>query len=158
MLVVADTSALLALVGCQGLPLLDGVFGEVRVPRAVFDECTVFGRPGADVLEEYLRAKVTDVDLSELVIAAGGLGRGELEAMALYKRLGADRLLIDDRRARRVAQINRVEVIGSIGVLLLAKRAGLVPAVRPLLGAIEAAGIYLSERVLTEALRLADES
>jgi predicted nucleic acid-binding protein len=157
MLVVADTSALLALSACESLPLLDGLFGEVRVPPAVFHECTLSGRASADILATYLRGKVTDVDLTELVIAAGGLGRGELEAMALYKRLRADRLFIDDRRARRVAQVNGVNVIGSIGVLVLAKAHGLIPAVRPSLDSIRAAGIYLSERLVLEALQLAGE-
>lgn len=100
MLVVADTSGLLALAACESLPLLDRLVGEVRVPPAVFRECTLAGKASADVLEAYLRGKVTYVDLTELVIAAGGLGRGELEAMALYKRLSADRLFIEDRRAR----------------------------------------------------------
>lgn len=40
------------------------------------------------------------VDTGRWVLAAGGLGRGEIEAMALYKQLSADALLIDDRRAR----------------------------------------------------------
>lgn len=157
MLIVADTSALLALAACESLSLLDTLFGEVRVPPAVFRECTVAGRAGADVLDAYLRGKVADVEFGEFVIAAGGLGRGELEAMALYKRLRADRLLIDDQRARKVARINQVQVIGSIGVLLVAKAENVVPAVRPLLDSIRVAGIYLSDRVLTEALRLADE-
>jgi predicted nucleic acid-binding protein len=41
MLIVADTSALLALVACDGLPLLDVLFQEIRVPLAIFRECTV---------------------------------------------------------------------------------------------------------------------
>ena len=43
MLVVADTSALLALVACDGLTLLDELFAEVRVPMAVWRECTISG-------------------------------------------------------------------------------------------------------------------
>ena len=88
MLVVADSSALVALAVCDALLLLDHLFAEVRVPPAVLRECTVSGKPAADVLEAYLRDKVATVDLNAFVIAALDLGRGELEAMALSKRIG----------------------------------------------------------------------
>ena len=103
MLIVADTSALVALAACDSLSLLDQLFQEVRVPPAVFQECTVPGKPDAERLEAYLRERVSAFNLQEFVIAVTGLGRGELEAMALYKVLRADHLLIDDERARKVA-------------------------------------------------------
>jgi len=157
MLVVADTSALLALAACDGLELLDPIFGEVRVPHAVFRECTEAGKPAAELLGAFLRDRVAAVDLRAFVIAVAGLGRGELEAMALYKHLNADRLLLDDNRARKVARLNGVQVVGSAGVLLLAKSLGLIPSVLPLLDQIRVAGIYLSDTLVHEVLRLAGE-
>lgn len=157
MLIIADTSALLALASCDSLTLLDTLFEEVRVPQAVFEECAVPGKPQAEHLGQYLRDKVTDVDLATLVIAAAGLGQGELEAMALYKKLRADRLLVDDHRARKVARLNGIEIVGSIGVLLLARERALIPSIRPRLEEIRAAGIHLGSEVFSEALRLAGE-
>ena len=55
-----------------------------------------------------------------LEILEGLLGSGEMEAMALYKKLNADWLLIDDEKARKTARFNKIKVIGSLGVLLLA--------------------------------------
>ena len=69
MLIVADSSALIALATCDGL--------------------------GA-----FLTNRVVKVDTTRWVLTAGGLGRGEIEAMALYKQLTADALLIDDRPSR----------------------------------------------------------
>lgn len=157
MLVIADTSALVALAACDALPLLDQLFQDVRVPPAVFHECTVPGKPEAERLEAYLQGKIAEVDLNEFIIAVAGLGQGELEAMALYKRLHADRLLVDDYRARRVAGLNGIEVVGSLGILLRAKESGLISAVRPLLTAIQSAGIHYSEQLVGEALHLAGE-
>lgn len=77
--------------------------------------------------------------------------------MALYKRLQADRLLVDDERARRVATLNHIEVVGSLGVLLLARERHLIQAVKPRLAEIQSAGIFLSERLVQKALRLAGE-
>jgi uncharacterized protein len=157
MLVVADTSALVALAACNALSLLDQLFQEVRVPPAVLRECTVSGKPEAERLEAYLKDKVTNVDLGEFIIAVAGLGQGELEAMALYKRLHANRLLVDDHRARRVASVNGIEVVGSLGILLLAKDSGILQEIRPALAAIEATGVHYSEQLVSEALRLAGE-
>jgi hypothetical protein len=157
MLVVADTSALVALAACDGLPLLDQLFNEVRVPPAVLRECAVPGKPEAERLESYLRDRVVVVDLNELVIAVAGLGQGELEAMALYKSLHADRLLLDDLRARKVARLNQIEVVGSLGVLLRAKELNLIGEVRSSLVRIQAAGIRYGEQLVEEALRMAGE-
>jgi hypothetical protein len=115
MLIVADTSALVALAACQRLHLLEVLFDEIRVPPAVHRECTMPGKPGAEALDECLSGKVAEVALSEFVIAVPGLGQGELEAMALYRKLLADELLLDDQRARKVARFNGMRVIGSVG-------------------------------------------
>lgn len=157
MLVVADTSALVALAACDVLSILDSLFQEVRVPLAVFQECTVAGKPEAERLKAYLRGKVVEVDLKEFVIAVAGLGQGELEAMVLYKRLRADRLFLDDHRARNVARLNGIEVVGSLGVLLQAKESGLIAELRPLVDIIQTAGIHYGAQLVAEALRLASE-
>jgi predicted nucleic acid-binding protein len=70
-------------------------------------------KPEADRLKAYLQDKVVEVDLKEFVIAVACLGEGELEAMALYRRLHADRLLVDDQRARKGACFNDIEVVGA---------------------------------------------
>jgi predicted nucleic acid-binding protein len=157
MLVVADTSALVALAACDALPFLDQLFQDVRVPPAVLRECTVPGKAQVERLEDYLHGKVFEVDLKEFVIAVAGLGQGELEAMALCKRLQADRMLVDDYRARKVAHLNGIEVIGSLGVLMRAKEAGLVSEIRPFVKAIQSAGIRYGEQLVSEALSLAGE-
>jgi predicted nucleic acid-binding protein len=157
MLIVADTSALVALAACDSLALLDQLFRDVRVPAAVLEECTVPGKPEAERLGEYLRGKVVEVDLQEFVIAAPGLGQGELQAMALCKRLHADWLLVDDQRARRIARLNDIEVIGSLGILLRAKESELVSEIRPLLAAMQGAGLHYAPEIIEKALRDAGE-
>ena len=157
MLIVADTSALVALAECDALLFLEPLFGGVRVPAAVLRECTVPGKPHAPVLAEYLERRTEAIDLSEFIIAAPGLGAGELEAMALYKRLRANRLLVDDVRARRIAMLNEIAIIVSLGVLISAKSAGLLVAVKPRIQKMQSAGIHIGDHLLAEVLRLAEE-
>lgn len=157
MLIVAVTSALIALVACDSLDLLPLVFGEVRVPEAVYAECIVGGKPWSESLAAFLIDKVVGVDRVEPSVDDSGLGLGEAEAMALYRKLAADRLLVDDGRARRVAARKGIRIVGSLGVLVAAKLEGRVDAVAPLIETVRSNGIYLSDALVFEALRLAGE-
>jgi predicted nucleic acid-binding protein len=157
-LLVADSSALITLAACDALDLLERLFDRVRVPKVVRHEVVVPGKPFAVELQEFLRGKAEEVNLQHFVIAAGGLGQGELEAMALVRLLNADLLLIDDRRARAVAEINEIKSVGSLGILVLAKRKGLISKIRPYIDRIQASQIYLGPDVVAEVLRAADEA
>lgn len=81
----------------------------------------------------------------------------EIEAMYLYKQPSADRLLIDDCRGRKVAQLNQIVVIGSVGILLLAKQKGVLSSIKPKLDLLRASNVYVAESLLIQALRLAGE-
>lgn len=98
MILVADTSALIALATCHSLELLETIFNEVVVPKAVYDEATQPNKPQALQLKIYLQNKVRQVDLKNFVFLDGFADAGETEAMVLYKQIQADKLLIDDRR------------------------------------------------------------
>ena len=159
MIVIADSSALVALAVCDVLHLLEPLFGNVRVPQAVFDEVNITNKPQAKVLQEFLADKVVPVSLAMVTIEkSSGLGKGELEAIALYKQKSADLLLIDDARAKKTAYINNVEVMGSLGVLLLAKQQQLIVTIRPLLDKLNESDIFVSDDLLERILVLAGES
>src|SRR3972149_2518162 len=115
MLIVADSSALIALATCDGLDVLLRLYDDVRVPQAVYDEVIQRDKPQAAALELFLTGRVVEVDTTHWVLAAGGLGLGEIEAMALYKQLSADALLIDDHRARTIAEHNNINCISALG-------------------------------------------
>src|SRR5438270_426415 len=66
-------------------------------------------------------------------------------------------ILLDDRAARRTARALGLHVYGSAGVLGLAKERGLIPAVRPVLDRLRAAGLYLSDRIYADILAQAQE-
>lgn len=79
MLVIADSSALVALSTCDALDVLLQTYDDIRVPQAVYDEVIIKGKPQSASLETFLVGRVMSVDLSQWVLAAGGLGQGELE-------------------------------------------------------------------------------
>ncbi len=85
MLIVADSSALIALATCQGLDILLQLYDDVKVPQAVYDEVVAPKKAMAEVLASFLAGRVEKVDTTHWVLTAGDLGQGEIEAMALYK-------------------------------------------------------------------------
>ena len=97
------------------------------------------------------------VDTSRWVLAAGGLGRGEIEAMALYKQLSADALLIDDHRARVIAEHNHINCIGALGLLLIAKQNGMINKIAPYIQKLSQSSIHYGEDLLNRVLKLAGE-
>ena len=157
MLIIADSSALVALATCQGLNILLELFGDVKVPQAVFDEVALPEKPLASSLGIFLAGRVEKVDASHWVLAAGDLGKGEIEAMALYKQLSADFLLIDDRRARLIAEHNQIHCVGALGVLLQAKQNGVINSVTDFVELLRASPIYYGDALLNKVLELAGE-
>ena len=157
MILVADASALIALAACDSLALLDLLFGSLLVPDVVYREVTLGERPQAQRLRRYLQGKVRAVDMQGFVYLDAFADAGETQAMLLYKEMDADFLLIDDKRGRKVAQINHIKTIGSLGVLLQAKRKGLIQAIAPLLVQISASPVFVSEQLIQTVLELAGE-
>ncbi len=158
MILVADASALIALATCDSLALLEAVFGNVLVPEAVYSEVTTLDKPQSARLRSYLHGKVRAVDMQRFVYLDAFADAGETQAMLLYKEVAADYLLIDDKRGRKVAKINRIKTVGSLGVLLQAKRIGLIPRVAPLIEQISASSIFMSESLIQTFLELAGET
>lgn len=158
MILVADNSALIALAVCNSLNLLDLLFTEVKVPRAVFVEVSKKSKKEADLLAHYLEDKIIDVEIDRnYIIKEGTIEIGELEAMTLYKQLAANWLLIDDRRARKIAELNQIKIIGSLGVLLLGKKKGYLTTIKSKIDILKKSDIFFSEELLQNTLTLAGE-
>ncbi len=158
MIAIADSSALVALSVCQALQLLEILFEKVYVPEAVYKEVSIKGKSEADPLTEYLSTRTKSIQANNtLVINAAHLGSGEQEAIALYMELSADLLIIDDARAKKTAYANGLEVMGSVGVLLLAKQRGLIDKIGPMLNLLAVSDIHLGSDIIEKALGLAGE-
>ena len=157
MILVADASALIALATCDSLRLLEALFGQVLVPFAVYEEVVLPNKPQSARLRNYLQGKVRAVDMQHFIYLDAFADAGETQAMLLYKEVAADYLLIDDRRGRKVAKINHIKTVGSLGILLQAKRAGLIPKVAPSIEKIIASPVFMSESLIQTVLELAGE-
>jgi len=85
------------------------------------------------------------------------LEMGEAEVLALARELRADLILVDEEKARKSAVIAGFNVMGLLGLFILAKNLGLLKKVKPLIEELRAKKFRISDRVVTEALRRAGE-
>lgn len=72
--------------------------------------------------------------------------------------VGADVVLMDEARGRRVAAARGLTLTGTLGTLILAKEQGLVDRVAPHLTDLKAEGFYLSDPLFEKVLRQAGEA
>ena len=90
-------------------------------------------------------------------VQAWRLGPGETAVLSWALANSGSTAVVDDRAARRCAEALGISLIGTLGLVLRAKRRGYLPAARPAVDRLLAAGLYLSERVLSQALSLVGE-
>ena len=123
------------------------------VPQSVADEINARGDidPTAMALREHtwLVAKPPTTILSEVLNWRLGAGETSVLALALQHGLEA---IIDDLGARKCAASLGIPVRGTLGIVLVAKQRGIIPLARPVLHELLQAGLYLSGRVLAQAL------
>ncbi|MDR2681260.1 MAG: DUF3368 domain-containing protein [Tannerella sp.] len=158
MIVVCDSSPVIALALLDRLNLLDGLFHEVIIPRSVFNELTVAGKPEASRIRDWAKNKISEAMDKRLLQAFSlSLDAGESEAMSLYWEKNADFLLIDEKKGRRIAMLNNIKIIGSLGILILAKQKNIITSVKPLLDDLQSSYIRISDELYRKALSLAGE-
>ena len=80
------------------------------------------------------------------------MDRGEAEAIALANALPDSTVLLDDARARRVAERFGIRRIGTLGILRRGKKAGLIDKVRPLVEQLRDNGIYMRQSLVDAVL------
>ena len=85
------------------------------------------------------------------------LGPGETEVLMLALELEDAIVVLDDGLARRVAETRGIRLTGTLGLLLAAKRAGLVPAITPVLDQLESLRFRVAPHTRTAVIRLAGE-
>lgn len=157
-LLIADTSPLLALARVDVLSVLCGLFDQVCVTQSVVVECLVkVERLDAQRVQAAITAGfLLVVPDPQVRVSLSHLDRGEQTALE-YALLEQATVLIDERLGRLAAKAHQLKMIGAPGVLLLAKRKGLLPAVKPILHELIASGYFLSDALVAQILELANE-
>jgi predicted nucleic acid-binding protein len=146
---VFDAGPLIAFHQIDHLDLLRGLFDQVAIPPEVAREVA----PSIAMLPHWFKVQT----VSTFPWFSRKLGPGERAAIALSVQLSADFVVLDDLDARSSAIGLGLTVIGSFGLLVRAKRRGLIREVRPMMDAMLAHGLFVSEHLCRQILALAGE-
>ncbi len=157
---VCDTTLLLYLDRIGQLRLLRGLFEPVCVPEPVQLELDMGRLLRPETVNPAQLDWITSVSVAQdelVALPPNRLGRGERAVIAYAWSHKGYWVGLDDHQARTLAERLGLKVVGVIGVLIRAKRAGLIPAVQPHLDALQAAGFRFAYELYQEAVRLAGE-
>lgn len=131
MIVVSDTTPIISFIKLGRLNILKDMFGEVRIPEAVFEELTsnaLFKEEANEVIAcEFIKQMpVDDMKSVNLLRRSTNLDAGESEAIVLADSLEHSILLIDEAKGRKVAKNMGLNIMGTIGILLVAYEDGVL--------------------------------
>ncbi len=156
-LVIADSGPIFSLTIVDRLNLLDQLFDDIKIPQAVWNEIT-FDDSNLiyDKISAYFFNKVQKIKgFNELTFT---MDYGESESVILYRELQANFLLIDDKKARKIAENFGINCIGTLGLLMTAKDKGLVDELKPIFASFIANKRFYSINLLNDILKQKNES
>lgn len=161
---IVNASPLILLGKIGRLEVLEELAPSLAIPAAVASE--VLAGPADDPARIWCRdGRATAFIVPDApvppAIQAWDLGAGETAVIAAALEALEEQdpiCILDDRSARNCANVFRLPLLGTLGILVEAKAAGLVPRLRPEIDRLLDAGSLLSPEIVRKALALADEA
>ena len=157
--VIINASPLIFLARSRHLALLKSFADEVWIPEPVAEEILQRGQNDitAQAIKNTAWLVIQPVEDIPMSILEWRLGAGESAVLALgLAHLNAE-VIIDDLAGRKCADSLDIPVRGTLGLVLAAKKRGVIPKARPVIEDMMGAGLYLSKRILNRALEKVDE-
>jgi predicted nucleic acid-binding protein len=150
---VANASPVIVLAKAGFLQILKDLPNELLLPEAVVAE--ILAGPPSDLARQALEhgwgQRVAPASIpSEFV--EWGLGPGETAVLAVSRERPTCEAILDDAAARACAKVFGIPLIGTLGVILRAKKRGLIAQAAEVLKAVRAAGLHLDDRIIRLAL------
>ena len=147
--IISDTSCFIILSKIQELDLLKKVYGQIITTSDIVEE---FG----EKLPEWIIIENVS-DKSRQRILELQIDRGESSAIALALEIPNSTLILDDFKARKIAQQLGISVTGTIGVIIKAKLNEIIPSIKPYLEKIKETNFRISAEIELQALKEAKE-
>ena len=158
--VIVNSTPIIALSSIDRLDLLKDLYGTVIIPNAV--KCEIEAKYNSKAHNQLEATndwicirKINNVAQKQTFRTQ--LHDGEVEVIILGQELIADILVMDDYSAREYAKYLGFNLIGIVGILLLAKSRGFIHEVRPLIDRLIENGIFISTRLYADVIKIANE-
>jgi len=156
-LIISDAGPIFSLALIDHLDLLHEFFDEILIPTAVWNEITKEEHTSHhDTILNFFQGRVKQINRSNHLSFI--MDYGESEAVILYEEQDADFLLIDDKKARKIAENLGVKCIGTLGILVKARTSGIIDELKPLFEYFISNHRYYSLELLNQILDKFDEA
>ena len=156
--VVSNTTPIISLLKLNKLEILKDLYGQICIPLAVYKEIEAGKSKGyyQDLLQVdwILISKVAN---GQTVTPFPDLDAGEAEAIVLAIETSADLIILDERLGRFHAKHAGLNVTGTIGILIKAKKQGLIKELRPLLTELTEKEVWISDKLKRKILNQVGE-
>jgi len=156
---IVNTSPIFYLHRLGLLEILNKLYGDITIPEAVKNELKKGYVQGEDVpeLENYPWIQIMNVGMPEYLNLIVDLGLGESEVLAIATNHPTALVILDDKLARRIAEMQKFRLTGTAGVLLRSKEKGLIPALKPVIEKLLSLNFRLKPDLVKTILELAGE-
>ena len=158
--IVVNSTPLISLAIINQLSLLPRVFSDIYLPRAVHNEVIVNGKGKAGyaqllAIDWFQIADPVNVSLKQSIMLQ--LDEGEAEVITVAKDKEIQLTCIDEFAGRQYASLLGLDVIGTLGILLIAKKRGYITDVKPLCDRLLSNDRFISRTLYNEVLKNAGE-
>lgn len=148
--VVVNSTPLIILSNINQLDLLKKLYSEIYIPEAVFNEVTEKTDSACHQIKSHTDwihvCKITDESQKRMYQAK--LHAGEVEVMILsQENPKADLVILDDNAAKKTAKFLGLNVTGSLGVILKAKKMDIIKDVTSLMNQLISNGFYITKKI-----------
>ncbi|RKY45704.1 MAG: DUF3368 domain-containing protein [Candidatus Neomarinimicrobiota bacterium] len=158
MKVVSNSTCIIALLRVGRLTLLKDLFDRILIPEEVYREIYVNGKEGFVELEKVDLFEIKKIKNRRFFnLLRGLIDDGEAASIILAIEEDAGLIILDDKDARKIAEKLGLKVMGTAGILLLAKKKGIIEEIKPILEEMRMSGFYLSDSIIRIVLREAGE-
>lgn len=158
--VIINSTPLISLSIINKLELLNQLYDKIYIPYGVYEEVCLDGesKVGSDILKYNNFLSIEKIkNNSARKLFQTSLHKGEVEVMILAEEIEADLCIIDDLLARKYAKHLGLNITGTLGVLIKAKKKSLIVEIRPLMDELIRNNIYIYKNLYNKVLQLSDE-
>jgi hypothetical protein len=155
-MIISNSSPLIALAKIGRFDLLRDLFKEINISKAVHREIAVRGKEKIgekEVTQGIKKGWIKVLEVREREPYALLLGEGEGETIALAKERRARFVIMDDRKGYILAKTLGITVIGTLGVILLAYKSGMISNMKNELDNLRENGFWFSDRLYKELIK-----
>lgn len=154
MKVILDSSCIIILSQIKKMNILKTLFSEVFVPEAVFTEFMIKASGTEDERRFVEIIKTVKVkDSFAVMTLQTDLGKGESECIVLAKEMNADFVVLDDKGARKMAEFLGLDVIGTLGILVMAHKKGEIKNMKSVIDEMREKNFWIDNKLYKKILK-----